>query len=158
MFLALEFKCINSKNGFTLLELLAVIIISGVIFTIVYPRFTQSNTALLQTHNSILWMLRKSRQTAMSHGQNMQQVLIDIDKKSMISYLVSPSLKYKKELSKISLPNSIIILKGRGEIKFNALGEINGINKANIEITLADITQPKKSNHTIILTDGGYAY
>lgn len=158
MFLALEFKCINSKNGFTLFELLAVIIISGVIFTIVYPRFTQSNTALLQTHNSILWMLRKSRQTAMSHGQNMQQVLIDIDKKSMISYLVSPSLKYKKELSKISLPNSIIILKGRGEIKFNALGEINGINKANIEITLADITQPKKSNHTIILTDGGYAY
>jgi prepilin-type N-terminal cleavage/methylation domain-containing protein len=53
MFLALDFKTISAKNGFTLLELLAVIIITSVVLTLAYPRITQSNTALLQAHNSI---------------------------------------------------------------------------------------------------------
>jgi prepilin-type N-terminal cleavage/methylation domain-containing protein len=158
MFSVLLSKHINIKNGFTLLELLTVIMISGVMLAVAYPRFTQSNTALLQTHSRILWILRNSRETALTFSHDDQQVFIDIDKKTVRSYLVNSALNDKKELSSFVLPSSIIILKGRGKIRLNYLGEINSKNNKMLEITLVDIHQPKKNTKTIILMDGGYAY
>jgi prepilin-type N-terminal cleavage/methylation domain-containing protein len=158
MFLALDFKTISAKNGFTLLELLTVIIITSVILTLAYPRITQSNTALLQAHNSILWVLRKSRQTALSLSHHDQYVLVEIDKNTLRSYLINTVVNSKNELATLLLPNSIIILKGRGQVSFNFLGEASVTDNAEIEITLANLQQPKKDTETIILTAGGYAY
>jgi prepilin-type N-terminal cleavage/methylation domain-containing protein len=158
MFLALDVKTSSAKNGFTLLELLAVIIITSVVLTLAYPRITQSNTALLQAHNSSLWMLRKSRQTALSLSHHDQYVLVEIDKNTLRSYLINTVVNSKNELATLLLPNSIIILKGRGQVSFNFLGEASVTDNAEIEITLANLQQPKKDTETIILTAGGYAY
>ena len=158
MFSALDFKTISAKNGFTLLELLTVIIIMSVVLTLAYPRITQSNTALLQAHNSILWVLRKSRQTALSLSHHDQYVLVDIEKNTVRSYLINTVVNGKKVLLTLSLPNSIIILKGRGNISFDFLGETSATNDEMIEIIFANSKQPQKNNQTIILTAGGYAY
>ena len=106
----------------------------------------------------ILWVLRKSSQTALSLSDRDQYVLVDIENNTVRSYLINTVVNGKKELLTLSLPNSIIILKGRGNISFDFLGETSATNDEMIEIILANSKQPQKNNQTIILTAGGYAY
>lgn len=136
-------------NGFSLLELIAVLIITSVLALTVLPRFTFTDNPILLAKQRVIDGLRHARELALARAQTNTDIHFIVSASTIDVRESGVSLRLPNVTYPISLPSDITVSRGRGLIVFDQLGQSNS---AIIEVSNGAVSE------TITLTGGGYAY
>lgn len=144
----LVYKPIYS-NGFSLLELVAVLMIISVLAVTALPRFTFNENNTLLAKQQVIDALRHSRELALARARTDTDIHFVISASTIDVREAGVSVRLPNVTYPISLPNDITVSRGRGLIVFDQLGQSNSVL---IEVSNGEVSE------TVILTRGGYAY
>ncbi len=136
-------------RGFTLVELIAVIVITGVLLTIVSVRFLNINTDIIRAKFDVIAAFQHARQVALSRADTDIAVSVIVSTNSIDVREGAHSMVFSANYYPLQLPLDITVVVGTGMVVFDRLGGTT----ANI-IQLSNGIQIQ----TITITDGGYAY
>jgi len=142
-------KTIRSHSGFSLLELVAVLIITSVLAITVIPRFSINNDDLLVAKKSVLDALRHSRGIALARAQTNSSIRFIASASTIDIREDGASVKFLDVDYPLSLPTGITIRGAPILLTFDTLG---GSTSSLIEITDGNVLE------RVTLTGGGYAY
>ena len=126
---------IRYSSGFTLIELIAVMIITGILAVTVSVRFSATDIDLQSAKSDVLAALVFSRQTAMARSDGNTNVVLVLTANTIDVQINSNSASSLSQAYPLTLPTSVSISNGVGSLAFNTLGETN--------------------SHTIVLSQGG---
>ena len=131
----MQFKERKKQTGFTLVELVIIIVLLGIISAIVVPRFTNSNIFSTRANeDKILFFLKTAQKIAIVQRRDIY-VSLNNDTLSLCYTSSQPCPEDQKVLSQnnpydINIKNSNIII---NDFKFNSKGNTNS-NKIQIQI------------------------
>jgi len=116
-------------RGFTLVELIAVIIILGILSVVVIPRFIdRGNVSPGSAQAQVIAAARHAQQLAMNNGGNVQ---LTITPSNQLTITHSGSSSPES----FQLPNDVnIAINGSNPVSYNALGDTVG-GQVDIDIT-----------------------
>ncbi|MGH1486118.1 MAG: pilus assembly FimT family protein [Cellvibrionaceae bacterium] len=135
--------------GFTLVELIAVIVIASVFFITLSLRFPNNNTQMILAKNQVLSSLRYARQIALSRAQTDSSVSFILSSNLIDLREGSISVTLPDDVFPIVLPEGITVVQGAGIYIFDRLG-----NTTANTIRLSD----GENLEDIVVSEGGYAY
>ena len=135
--------------GFTLVELISVIVIVSIFFIIIALRFPNSNTQMMLVKGQILSSLRHARQIALSRARTDSSVSLVLSSDVIDLREGSNSVIFPDDAYPIALPAGITLEQGEGTYTFDRLG-----NTSANTIRLSD----GENFVDIVLSKGGYAY
>ncbi|MGH1440453.1 MAG: prepilin-type N-terminal cleavage/methylation domain-containing protein [Cellvibrionaceae bacterium] len=136
-------------NGFSLLELIAVLMITSVLALTVLPRFTFNDNHILLAKQQIIDGLRHSRELALARAQTNTDIRFIVSASTIDVRQDGVSVRLPNVTYPINLPSDITVSRGRGFIVFDQLGQSS--------TALIEVSNGERSE-TVTLTRGGYAY
>ena len=137
------------QMGFTLLELIAVLIITGILAVSASVRFTTSDVDLQNAKSDLLAALIFARETAMARSDGSASIVVTTTSNSVDVRLNNSSISSTYEAYPLNLPSGVSISNGTGSLSFSALGEANA---HSFTLTQGGFTE------TITVSGVGYAY
>lgn len=137
-----------SQKGFTLIELIAVIVISSVLFIALGNRFTGFTFTVQAGRDDVVAALFYAQQIAMARDSidNPVQFIAAVDSIDIRENGVSLS-NYP-----LKLPNGVAITSGDATLNYDKLGRVNTATDILIVLGAAD------ASATITVDPSGYAY
>lgn len=108
--------------GFTLIELVAVIVVLGTIAVFVFPRLSVSDSSLLTSRDQVIAALSHAQQIAMARDSAANPITVvisptSVDVRENGTSAVSPGAPYP-----FSLANGVSITAGSGTLNYDKLG------------------------------------
>lgn len=138
-----------SCRGFSLFELIAVIVITSVLAITVIPRFSISDNNLQDAKDTVLTALRHSRELALARAQTNTSIRFISSATTIDIREEGNSVYFPGAVYPLNLPPNIRIQQGSGVIVFDKLG-----NTSAVTIEVGNGTE----SEVITLTGSGYAY
>lgn len=137
------------QAGFTLIELVAVIVITGILSVTVFVRFSGSDFDLQAAKSDVLAALVLARETAMSRTDGSAAVQVVATASGIDVQVNNNSIRSLAQAYPLSFSQGIQISSGTGVLSFNSLGETTAHS-----ITLSQ----GGTTETITISGVGYAY
>lgn len=138
-----------NQKGFSLVELIAVMIITGVLATAVSVRFTPTDINLQAAKSDVLAALFFARETAMARGDGNASVTFIATNSTVDVRVNNVSISSPAQSYPLTLKTSVSISAGTGVLAFNRLGESTA---HSLSLTQGDFTD------SITISGVGYAY
>jgi prepilin-type N-terminal cleavage/methylation domain-containing protein len=140
---------LKSSLGFSLVELVAVLVIASVVFVIAIAKLPENNLSILRSKNDVIMTIRYARQLALIRAQTDTtfSVIISsssIDLREDNNSLVLPGIRFP-----LTFPTDLTITQGQGTLYFDRLG--------NTDETLIQFTDGSYTER-VEVTGAGYAY
>ena len=126
--------------GFSLLELITIIVVLGTLAFFVLPRLQPSNASLLTSRDIIVAALSHGQQVAMARDSATNPITVivgatTIDVRENGTSVVLPNADYP-----VSLPNGVSVTTGTGTLSYDKLGRTNAtsllLNGGGVTITI----------------------
>ncbi len=138
-----------SANGFSLIELVAVIVIVGVLAITISVRYSNNNIQLIHSQSDVMAALRHARQIALARAESDTQVVVIALPNSIDLQENAASIRFSGTQYPLIFPSGITLTQGRGRFVFDRLGS-----------TRSDIIQLTDGNSTqqITVAGSGYVY
>ncbi len=147
---ALSNQLEKRQRGFSLIELIAVIIVLGVISFVVLPRFTSTDVAAVQSaRDQVLGALFTAQQLAMARASDDNTLRVIIDADSLNVTENGTSVNQAGANFPLALPSGVTITAGTGTYDYDKLGRTS-----SAQIVLAR----GSTSATVNLEASGYAY
>jgi prepilin-type N-terminal cleavage/methylation domain-containing protein len=137
------------QSGFTLIELIAVIIIVGILAATVSIRFSPSDINLQAAKSDVLAALVFARETAMARSDGGSLVRFISTENTIDVQVNNASIASGHQIYPVTLKESVSITSGVGILDFNRLGETEVHSLVLSEGVLTS---------TITISGVGYAY
>jgi prepilin-type N-terminal cleavage/methylation domain-containing protein len=137
------------SRGFSLIELIAVLVISAVLFAIVLAKLPENNLKILQARTDVTFTLRSARQLALLRSGSGTTFTVVITNRSVDLQENNSSLHFPGYQYPLILPDDVSITQGLGVLNFDDLG-----NTQATQITIYE----NSLSETINLNGVGYAY
>lgn len=110
-------------GGFSLLELMAVILVIAIISVVAYPRFADSDIAAVQTaRDQILSAVTYAQQTAMARSSASNTIQLVVNSNSLDVTENRASLQPYQGAYLETLPTGVVVTSGTGTLTFDKLG------------------------------------
>jgi prepilin-type N-terminal cleavage/methylation domain-containing protein len=139
----------STQSGFTLIELMAVMIIAGILASTVSIRFSPSDINLQAAKSDVLAALVFTRETAMARSDGSSLVRFISAENTIDVQVNNVSIASGHQAYPITLKDSVSITSGVGVLDFNRLGETEVHSLVLSEGVLIS---------TITISGVGYAY
>ncbi len=141
---------VSNSSGFTLIELIAVIILLGVISVVALPRFYNTDTAAVQSaRDQALSALFTAQQIAMARAGNGTTIQVDVDSTSLNVTENGTSVTATGGTYPLVLPEGVTVTAGTGTYIFDKLGRTDA---GQIVLTRGS------TSATLRVEASGYAY
>ncbi len=140
---------IDSQRGFTLIELVSVMVIVGVIAVTVSIRLTPSDFYLQSAKADILSAIMTARETAMSRTDGNSSITLIATNTAIDVRVNGVSINTLAETYPLTLNTNVRLSTGVGTLTFNTLGET-----ASHSFTL----EQGDFSESITISGVGYAY
>ncbi len=137
------------QTGFTLVELLAVMIIVGILAATVSVRFSPSDIDLQAAKSDVLAALIFARETAMARTDGNSSIQFIATSTTVDVRINNTSISSGHETYPLTLKDGVTISAGAGTVSFNTLGET-----ASHSFTL----EQDAFSSTVTISGVGYAY
>ncbi len=137
------------QSGFSLIELMAVMVITGILSATAFVKFSPSDIDLQTAKSDLLAALVYARETAMARSDGLSNISVVLSSSSIDVRINNASVDSVSQQYPLSLKSSVSITGGTGTLSFNRLGETS-----EHSITL---TQGASSD-VVTISGVGYAY
>ncbi len=144
-----SFLYLYRQTGFTLIELIAVMVITGILAVTASVRFTPTDIDLQTAKSDVIAALVFARETAMARTDGNSSVQFFATANSVDVQVNNVSIANGHESYPLTLKGTVSITSGTGTLSFNTLGETDSH-------TLG-LTQGEFSS-IITISGVGYAY
>lgn len=114
---------IDDQTGFTLLELIAVLVITGILAVSVSLRFSATDVDLQAAKSDLLAALIFAREIAMARSDGSANVVVVTTSNSIDVQVNGVSISSSYQSYPLSLPSNVSLSSGIGSLAFNRLGE-----------------------------------
>ena len=137
------------QSGFTLLELITVMIITGILAVTVSVKFSANDTDIQAAKSDVLAALIVARETAMARSDGNSSVTLRLTPNTVDVQVNAVSLNTSTQRYPLTLPSNVNITNGTGLLTFTTLGET----------AATSVTLEQDSFSDLITVSGvGYAY
>ncbi len=138
-----------TARGFSLVELVAVIVIVGVLVITGSTRYSSDGIQLIRAKSDVMAALRHARQIALARARNDTQIVVIASSDSIDVQESAASIRFSDAEYPIRFPSSITLTQGRGRFVFDRLGNTR---PDTIQLTDGSTTEQ------ITVAGSGYAY
>lgn len=111
--------------GFSLVELVTIIVVLGALAFFALPRLQPGNTALLTSRDTIVAALSQAQQVAMARDSATNPVTVVINANTIDVRENGASINLPNANYPITLPGGIAVTAGTGTLQYNKLGRTN---------------------------------
>lgn len=133
--------------GFSLIELLSVIVMLGIISFIALPKLRISDSSVMTSRDMIVAALSHAQQIAMARDSAINPVTIVLTSSSIDIRENGSSINFPGVEYPFTLPNGVTISSGTGTLQFDKLGQ-----------TSATTISLNSGSALITVEENGYAY
>lgn len=109
--------------GFSLIELITVIVIAGALAFFALPRLQLSDTSLLAGRDTIIVALSHAQQVAMARDSTSNPITVVLNAGSVDVRENGASISLPGASYPITFPNGVTITAGTGTLDYNKLGQ-----------------------------------
>lgn len=135
--------------GFTLVELMAILVIVGILATTALIRFTPGDVNLQITKNQTMAALVFARETAMARSDGSVVITVVVSEQGVDVRSNGTSIHNLDQRYPLTFENNVSLTSEHSVLTFNALGEV--------EETVIRLTE-KEQSVEITISGAGYAY
>lgn len=114
---------IRRQSGFTLLELITVMIITGILGVTAMVKFSESGVALQAAKSDVVAAFITAREIAMARSDGNSSVTLLLTSTSVDVQINNVSINASSQRYPLTLASNVSITAGTGVLAFNILGE-----------------------------------
>ncbi len=139
-------ELLKKPAGFSLLELVAVIVLLGILSSFLLPRLRTSDAALLTQRDLIITTLNRAQQIAMARDSASNPITVVIASESIDIRENGVSISQPGFEYPLIMPAGITITAGTGVLNYDKLGQTSATTIA------------LNGNNSILVEESGYAH